>query len=77
MNKHDFLQQADENLLDYEISDTVGSNGEESVGVVLSVGNIPPGVSQCEVLLTKENIRHLLSEIEQFEENGPDYLDEK
>ncbi|HCR75827.1 MAG TPA: hypothetical protein DIW37_05380 [Chryseobacterium sp.] len=38
MSKKNFLKNSDVSILNYEISDTVNSKGEESVDVILTIG---------------------------------------
>ncbi len=97
MEKKEFLKNSDEAILNYEVSDTVDSKGNERVDVILTIGktqkeiekdleNIPVeeldknlkiSFHEYEVLLSKKDLKFLLSEIKRFEKEGPDYLDEE
>ena len=76
MKKQDFLAKCDENITDLDFSDTKDENGKAEVVALLELQ-----VDTNQIMLTKENLQFLLSEIEKEEnyiqKNGfPSFLEE-
>ena len=69
MKKEEFLKKSDENILDYFISDTIDNNGNYAFDAFLEI-------KDDTICLTKEELKHLLKEIEYAEIHGPDYLND-
>jgi len=74
MNKEQFLNSSDQNLVDYYVTDNVDEKGEESLGVMLIVkfGDF----DEQEVYLDKKDLETLLSDVKDAEENGVYYIED-
>jgi len=65
-NKQPF-KLSDETITEFDISEVVYENGQESIEVLLRVKRY------SDIVLTKQDLQNLLSEIEKCEDNA-DYL---
>lgn len=74
MTKEEFLEGSDINLVDYYLTDTIDEEGREDLVVALIVkfGDF----DEQEVFLDKSDLKKLLEDIENAEENGVDYIED-
>ena len=76
MTKEKFLEESDVNITNVDFSDSKDENGKTDVVAILELQ-----LDSNQIMLTKENLQFLLSEIEKEEnyiqKNGfPSYLEE-
>lgn len=74
MDKYNFLDNADDRLVDYYISDTIDEKGRTSIDAILIVRF--DDFNEEEILLTKKQLKQLIADIEFAEENGVDYIED-